>query len=56
MKQTHKLEITLLNYFFLIAIAAMMIGVEFYFEMSKPGLTQEICNNPATTAEIMSAV
>ena len=45
MKQTQKLEITLLNYFFLIAIAAMMIGVEFYFEMSKPGLQQEICIN-----------
>ena len=45
MKQTQKLEITLLNYFFLIAIAAMMIGVEFYFEMSKSGLQQEICIN-----------
>ncbi len=43
MKKTQKLELFLLNYFFLIAIAAMMIGVEFYFEMSKPGLKQEIC-------------
>ena len=43
MKKTQKLELFLLNYFFLIAIAAMMIGVEFYFEMSKPGLKQDIC-------------
>ena len=43
MKRTQKLETILLNYFFLIAIAAMMIGVEFYFEMSKPGLQQDIC-------------
>jgi len=42
MKQTQKLETILLNYFLLIAIAAMMIGVEFYFEMSKQGLKQEI--------------
>jgi len=46
MKQTQKLEITLLNYFFLIAIAAMMIGVEFYFEMSKPDLIDKLCTNP----------
>ena len=43
MKQSKKLELCLLNYFLLIAIAAMMIGVEFYFEMSKPGLRQDIC-------------
>ncbi|MCK5002056.1 MAG: HAMP domain-containing protein [Gammaproteobacteria bacterium] len=53
MKQTHKLEKTLLNYFFLIAIAAMMIGVEFYFEMSKPGLKQEICENPTVISEVI---
>lgn len=43
MKQSKKLELSLLNYFLLIAIAAVMIGVEFYFEMSKPGLQQSIC-------------
>ena len=51
MKRTQKLEKTLLNYFFLIAIAAMMIGVEFYFEMSKPGLKQDICEVPALVDE-----
>ena len=53
MKQAHKLEKTLLNYFFLIAIAAMMIGVEFYFEMSKSGLIQEICENPTVINEVI---
>ena len=43
MKQSKKLELSLLNYFLLIAIAAVMIGVEFYFEMSKPELHQNIC-------------
>ncbi len=54
MKQTQKLEKTLLNYFFLIAIAAMMIGVEFYFEMSKSGLKQEICESPAVINEVIN--
>lgn len=54
MKQTQKLETILLNYFFLIAIAAMMIGVEFYFEMSKPGLQQEICASPTVINEIVN--
>lgn len=54
MKQTQKLETILLNYFFLIAIAAMMIGVEFYFEMSKAGLQQEICTKPTATNEIVN--
>ena len=49
MKQSQKLELCLLNYFLLIAIAAMMIGVEFYFEMSKPGLKQDICAIPTVT-------
>ena len=43
MKKTQKLELFLLNYFLLIAIAAVMIGIEFYFEMSKPSLQQDIC-------------
>ena len=54
MKQTQKLETILLNYFLLIAIAAMMIGVEFYFEMSKSGLQQEICSYPTVTNEIVN--
>jgi len=54
MKQTQKLETFLLNYFLLIAIAAMMIGVEFYFEMSKPGLQQEICASPTVINEIVN--
>lgn len=40
---TEKLETRLLKYFLLIAAAAVMIGVEFYFEIERPGLTQEIC-------------
>jgi len=51
MKKAQKLELFLLNYFFLIAIAAMMIGVEFYFEMSKPGLKQEICTIQAAISD-----
>jgi len=39
----HGLEIRLLNYFLLITIAAMMIGVEFFFEMNRVDLTREIC-------------
>lgn len=54
MKQAQKLEKTLLNYFFMIAIAAMMIGVEFYFEMSKSGLKQEICESPTVINEVIN--
>lgn len=50
MKQSKKLELSLLNYFLLIAIAAVMIGIEFYFEMSKAGLQQSICT-AATPAD-----
>ncbi len=42
MKQ--KLQSRLLNYFMLIAVAAMLIGVEFYFEMSHGQVNQEICS------------
>jgi len=57
MKQTQKLETILLNYFLLIAIAAMMIGVEFYFEMGRPGLQQDICiNSTAITDSINSTL
>lgn len=38
-----KLQTRLINYFLLIAFAAMLIGVEFYFEMDKKELRQEIC-------------
>ena len=55
MKQTQKLEKTLLNYFFLIAIAAMMIGVEFYFEMSRADLKQDICEIPALVNEVSNS-
>ncbi|MDH5423886.1 MAG: HAMP domain-containing protein [Gammaproteobacteria bacterium] len=41
---THNLVTRLLNYFLLIAIAAIMIGVEFFFEMQRDDLTQEICS------------
>jgi len=54
MKQSKKLELCLLNYFLLIAIAAVMIGIEFYFEMSKPGLLQDICTDPTTTTDIIN--
>ena len=54
MKKTQKLETILLNYFLLIAIAAMMIGVEFYFEMSKPGLQQDICINTAIITDTIN--
>ena len=55
MKQTQKLEKTLLNYFFLIAIAAMMIGVEFYFEMSRSDLKQDICEIPVLVNEVSNS-
>ena len=40
---TNRLVIRLLNYFLLIAIAAIMIGVEFFFEMQRENLKLEIC-------------
>ena len=55
MKQTQKLEKTLLNYFLLIAIAAMMIGVEFYFEMSRSDLKQDICEIPVVVNEVLNS-
>jgi len=55
MKQSKKLELCLLNYFLLIAIAAVMIGIEFYFEMSKPGLQQDICITHTTATEIIAS-
>jgi len=55
MKHHQKLELSLLNYFLLIAIAAMMIGIEFYFEMSQPDLQYKICTNPTVTDEGVNA-
>ena len=43
---THRLEIRLLNYFLLIALAAIMIGIEFFFEMGQDDLKQRICSTP----------
>ncbi|MCK4834935.1 MAG: HAMP domain-containing protein [Gammaproteobacteria bacterium] len=54
MKQSKKLEHCLLNYFLLIAIAAVMIGIEFYFEMSKPGLKQDICISSTADTETIN--
>lgn len=44
---TNRLEIRLLNYFLLIALAAIMIGIEFFFEMGQKDLKQKICETPA---------
>jgi len=41
-----KLEVRLLNYFLLIAFAAVLIGIEFYFEMDAD-MGQNICNDLA---------
>lgn len=47
-----KLEIKLLNYFFLIAFAALLIGVEFYFELSGANLDLGFPNDsPAVGSE-----
>lgn len=56
MKQARKLELCLLNYFLLITIAAIMIGVEFYFEMSRPGLKQDICTALTSITEITETI
>ena len=40
---TIKLETRLAQYFLLIVVAALMIGAEFYFEMGRPELRDEIC-------------
>lgn len=37
------LETRLHNYILLVMLAAFMIGVEFYFEMNRPGLKEELC-------------
>ena len=41
---TRKLEIRLLNHFLLIAFAAMLIGMEFFFELNRADLKLEICS------------
>lgn len=54
-----KLETRLTHYFLLIVVAAMMISIEFYVEMSRPELKDEICNiadqHPVTKDDGMSA-
>ncbi len=50
-----KLEARLLNYFLLIAFAAVLIGIEFYFEMDS-ALGQKICNNPEITVSDQNGV
>lgn len=40
----NKLVIRLINYFLLIAMAAVMIGIEFYFEMQSDELNLKICD------------
>lgn len=49
---SRKLESRLLNYFMLIAFAAMLIGIEFYFELNKSGLQQEICSIESSVTNI----
>ena len=48
-----KLETRLINYFLLIAFAAVLIGVEFFFEMNKSGLQEQICSVPGTAAPLL---
>lgn len=38
-----RLRTRLINYFMLIAFAAMLIGIEFYFELSRADLINELC-------------
>lgn len=42
--KSRRLETRLLHYFLLITLAAMMIGVEFYFEMTRTGVQETICS------------
>ena len=51
MKRTRGLEIRILNYFLLITIAAIMIGVEFYFELGRSDLQAEICTLSGTEGD-----
>lgn len=41
-----RLRTRLLNYFMLIAFAALLIGIEFYFELNRADLVSELCGNP----------
>jgi methyl-accepting chemotaxis protein len=55
-----KLVIRLLNYFLLIAFAAMLIGIEFFFELNNEDLNQEIVAaavqyNSALSGDVSSA-
>jgi methyl-accepting chemotaxis protein len=50
-----KLESRLLNYFLLIAFAAILIGIEFYFEMDAEH-GQNICSDPARQQADLSII
>jgi len=53
---TRRLETRLLHYFLLITFAAILIGVEFYFEMSRSGLWREICEPALASCPHLDAV
>lgn len=41
----HKIELKMLHYFLLMSLAALMIGLEFYFELGSDALTQSVCGS-----------
>ncbi len=47
-----KLELRMLNYFMLIAVAAILIGIEFYFELNTSH-GKEICTAQAAQANLL---
>jgi methyl-accepting chemotaxis protein len=53
MVMNRSLEVRLLHYFLLIAMAAIMIGIEFYFEMDRADLTKQICSLEAAPGEAL---
>lgn len=49
-----RLEVRLLHYFLLIAFAAVLIGVEFYFEMNRADLWHGICADFGIAGEALN--
>lgn len=47
-----KLELRMLNYFMLIAVASILIGIEFYFELNS-NHGNEICSTQAAQANLL---
>ncbi|MCK4710026.1 MAG: HAMP domain-containing protein [Gammaproteobacteria bacterium] len=47
-----KLEIRLLNYLLLIAMATLMIGIEFFYEINSTQFTDTICGELTTMNEV----